>query len=131
MTFGERLRWLREQRKMSLDQLASKAEISRAYLWKLEKKPDANPSIDLVEKLAEGLGVAPAELLDDQTPNGESKQSIPQALQELRDRRGLKQQEVEDLARIRFRGRRPTTADDWELIYLQLKKILGGQDGAD
>ncbi len=129
-TFGERLRWLRVRRGMSLDQLASKAEISRAYLWKLEKKPDANPSIDLVEKLAKALEVAPAELLDDQSAAVGGGPSIPQALKELQNRRGLTRQEVEDLARIQFRGRRPTTADDWELIYLQLKSILGDEGGA-
>ena len=125
-TFGERLRWVREQRGMSLDQLASKANISRAYLWKLEKKPDANPSIDLVEKLAEALTVALAELLDE--PIADGGPSIPQALQELEKRRGLKKAEVEDLARIRFRGRKPETVEDWELLYLQLNKMLGDDE---
>lgn len=129
MTFGQRLRWLREQRGMSLDQLASKAKISRAYLWKLEKKPDANPSIDLVEQLAAALGVAPADLLDDQTTARDGETQIPEALQALQARKGLNSEEVADLARIRFRGRRPATADDWDLIYLSLKKILGDREG--
>jgi transcriptional regulator with XRE-family HTH domain len=49
---------------MSLDQLSSKAGISRAYLWKLEKNRDANPSLAIVVKLAEALGIQPGTLIN-------------------------------------------------------------------
>lgn len=124
-SFGQRLRWQREERGLSLDQLASRAGISRAYLWKLEKKPDANPSIDLVDRLAEALSITSSELIGDDRKTPEGQPSIPAPLQELQQQRKLADAEVEDLARIQFRGRRPATSEDWELLYLQLRRILG------
>jgi hypothetical protein len=38
---------------------------------------------------------------------------------------GLRQEDIEMLKGIHFRGRRPKKAEDWELIFLLLKRILG------
>jgi transcriptional regulator with XRE-family HTH domain len=129
-TLGERLRWLRQKRRMSLDQLASAAGISRAYLWKLERKPDANPSIELLDKLAKALGVPPAELLGAIATQRGGDPALPEELVRCKDDYGLSESDARDLAQISFRGRRPTTAEEWYLLYLQLKQMLGDESGA-
>lgn len=58
---GQRIRKLREERGLSLDQLANKTGVSRAYLWKLEMKP-CNPSVGILQSLAEALDVELYEL---------------------------------------------------------------------
>jgi len=50
--FGDYLRELRKRQGFSLDDLAAETRISRTYLWKLEKNPDVNPSIKLLQRLA-------------------------------------------------------------------------------
>ncbi len=124
-TFGERLRRLRTQRELSLDALAAKTGVSKAYLWRLETNPAVNPSIDVAQKLADGLGVAIADLL---VAPGlmEGGVEIPPALTQAKMEFAISDKDLLDLARIRFRGGQPLSAEDWGLLYLQLKKTVPG-----
>lgn len=60
--FGERLRGLREARGQSATELAGRAELSRRYLFEAEAGR-ANPSLEVLARLARALGVPLAELL--------------------------------------------------------------------
>jgi transcriptional regulator with XRE-family HTH domain len=61
--FATNLRRLRHARGLSQDDLAYEAEISRSYLSQLEKGV-FYASLKIVGKIAEVLGVQPAELLE-------------------------------------------------------------------
>lgn len=127
MGFGKRLRTLRNAKGYSLDDLAERTGISRAYLWKLEKKPGSNPSLDRLERLAEALDTSVGELAA--SSKAVAPQEIPSGLAECQQRFNLSREDVNDLAKIRFRGGQPSSAEDWYLLYLQLKKSLGaGED---
>ena len=63
--FSEKLRKLRSQRNITLDQLAEKIGSSKAYVWQLENKKTAKPSAELLLKIAAEFKVAPEFLLDD------------------------------------------------------------------
>jgi transcriptional regulator with XRE-family HTH domain len=60
--FAGNLRRLRHAKGMSQDDLAYEAEISRSYLSQLEKGA-FYASLKIIGRLAEALGVEPAELL--------------------------------------------------------------------
>lgn len=62
--FGERLRQARKESKLTLDQLGEKLGSSKAYVWQLENKTDANPSGDLLMKLCSALGKPPSYFLE-------------------------------------------------------------------
>lgn len=124
--FGERLRRLRTQRSLSLDELAGKTGVSKAYLWRLETNPDVNPSVEVAQKLAEGLGASVAALVASSTAVAAGDVEIPPTLREAQGTFGMTDQDLVDLARIRFRGAQPVSAEDWGLLYLQLKKTFGG-----
>lgn len=62
---GEKLRALRKQKKISLEQLAELTDSSKSYMWELENKDAPNPSIDKISKIAAVLEVTPAFLLSD------------------------------------------------------------------
>jgi transcriptional regulator with XRE-family HTH domain len=47
-----------------LDQLAAQAEISKSYLWELENRDAANPTMDKLARIAAPLGVTAEYLLD-------------------------------------------------------------------
>jgi transcriptional regulator with XRE-family HTH domain len=61
---GTKIRNLRKEKGLSLDQLAIQAETSKSYLWELENRETANPTMDKVAKIAERLGVTAEFLLD-------------------------------------------------------------------
>jgi transcriptional regulator with XRE-family HTH domain len=54
------LRRLRQSRGLSQEELAARAEINRNYVSLLEREGNA-ASVDMLEKLADVLGVDPAE----------------------------------------------------------------------
>ena len=60
--FATNLRLLRHDKGLSQDDLAYSAEVSRSYLSQLEKGA-YYASLKIVGRLAEALGVEPAELL--------------------------------------------------------------------
>ena len=60
--FATNLRRLHNARKLSQDDLAYEAEVSRSYLSQLEKGA-FYASLKIVARLANALGVEPAELL--------------------------------------------------------------------
>ena len=60
--FATNLRRLRHQKGLSQDDLAYEAEVSRSYLSQLEKG-SFHASLKIVGRLADALGVEPAELL--------------------------------------------------------------------
>ncbi len=65
--FGSRLREVRASRGMTQAELAEKAEVSPAYVGRLERG-GAAPGIDLVARLAAALGTTPADLLPASEP---------------------------------------------------------------
>ncbi|MBM4764444.1 helix-turn-helix domain-containing protein [Bacillus sp. B15-48] len=49
---GERVKKLRQERKMSLSELAEQAGVAKSYLSSLERNLQTNPSIQFLEKIA-------------------------------------------------------------------------------
>lgn len=82
---AERVRERRQQAGLSQNELADKADLSLAYISEIERKA-TNPSLSTLAKLAEGLGLSVAELLDqeDYLDNGErTKELIQRSLDKL------------------------------------------------
>ena len=65
--FAANLRRLRHEKGLSQDDLAYEAEVSRSYLSQLEKGA-FYASLKIIGRLAEALGVGPAELLNRGAP---------------------------------------------------------------
>jgi|NGEPerStandDraft_6_1074524.scaffolds.fasta_scaffold02798_11 transcriptional regulator with XRE-family HTH domain len=61
---GGRIRTLRAEREMTLDELAKKSGLSKGLLSKLENLPDANPSLETLYGISEALDVTLGDLLD-------------------------------------------------------------------
>lgn len=62
MTLGSTLRRRREERGMSLQDVATEAKIAKAHLWDLEKGTQRNPTIKTIAGLAFALEFDPAAL---------------------------------------------------------------------
>ena len=54
---GDKIRALRKQKKLSLEQLAELTDSSKSYIWELENKDDPKPSAEKIGKIAAVLEV--------------------------------------------------------------------------
>ncbi len=61
---ARRVKTLRRKRRLTQQELAARADITPAYVTHIESRNRA-PSLDVLDSLAEALGVAPWELLTD------------------------------------------------------------------
>ncbi|MGW9103875.1 helix-turn-helix domain-containing protein [Priestia megaterium] len=61
---GDRIRTIRIQKRMTLSNLAEKANVTKSYLSNIERNISTNPTIEFVEKVALALNMKPESLLD-------------------------------------------------------------------
>jgi transcriptional regulator with XRE-family HTH domain len=63
---GKKVRTLRKEMGLTLEELADATGSSKSYIWELENKPIARPSAEKVGRIAAVLHVTPEYLLDDE-----------------------------------------------------------------
>jgi transcriptional regulator with XRE-family HTH domain len=132
MSLADRLRKLREDKEMSLDDVARQAKISKTYLWELERDAEGvkKPSADVLLRIANALSTTLADLLSLPTVQTEGGIiELPPGLTQLQERMTalgspLAQDDLRDLAQMKFRGQ-PQTADEWQQLYLLLSANAG------
>jgi transcriptional regulator with XRE-family HTH domain len=66
-TLGEKIRGLRKEKGLTLEQLGEKTDSSKSYIWELENKNPPRPSADKIAKIAAVLGVTADYLVDTRT----------------------------------------------------------------
>lgn len=79
--FGARLRAVRRSLDVTQDELADRARIRRTHISKIEAGTQ-NLTIDTMWRLAHGLGVHVADLIDDRRPIGSVEVAEPESLPE-------------------------------------------------
>lgn len=60
---GEKIKKQRESKGKSISELASEANVSKAYISLLETDKANNPSVKIIKQLANALEMQPTELL--------------------------------------------------------------------
>lgn len=129
MPVGSEIRRRREMQDLSLTDLARLSRVSKGYLSEIENNPAARPSAATLFKIASALGTSVGELLG-RKGEGDSDRGeldIPEALREFAEEAKLPDAEVRMLAGIRYRGRSPTTVDDWRYIYESIRLRTEGR----
>ena len=126
-TLGSRIQALRKERGMSLRALGDAVGLSHGYISQLERGEAENPSTQVLQKVADGLGVTASSLLGEESsppsPPGQIPSSLAQFLEDARRRKApIPECDVQMLLGIRYRGRRPNTVDDWALLYSVIKR---------
>lgn len=132
MPLAARIRELREAKGLSLDELASRAGISKTYLWELEKDTSGSkkPSADVLMRIANALSTTIADLMSLPSVRVQNADvEIPASLKEFQEERRrmgkeLPPNELRDLALMRFRGGQPRTVDEWHALYLVLDRSI-------
>ena len=126
LTFGERLRQVRQERSLTLSELSNLAKLSVSFLSDIERNR-TSPSIQSIRKLASAFGVSPSRLLTGVDLADEAP-TWPPGLQELKDdpeyRSHLTDDWMRTLARIQYRGSQPQTKHEWLELFLHLRRVL-------
>lgn len=129
MTLGERIIHLRNRKGWSSGRLAEEAGVSRGYLWQLESGGKARPSLDVLERLARALEVSVGEFTEEGAAPKSAARPLPpglaQFVREKSGKYGITKSDVDVLGAIHFRGKQPAAPEDWELLYLFLRKWAG------
>lgn len=71
MPLKDRLRELREEQRLSLQDVADRVGASKAHIWDLEQGRSTNPSLELMRKLADCFKVSVANLVGE-NPTGDA-----------------------------------------------------------
>lgn len=66
MTFAEKLKQLRSKTTESLQEVADAISVSKAHVWELETGRSHNPSLEILQKLAEHFKVTVAYFADNE-----------------------------------------------------------------
>ena len=66
MDFAKELKRMRQNHKLSLQQLANKTGVSKSMLSKIERK-EKNPTLQIAAQIAEGLGVSLSSMLEERS----------------------------------------------------------------
>jgi transcriptional regulator with XRE-family HTH domain len=130
MILAENLKRRRLQKQWTQPILAEKAEVSKGYIYMLEAGEMDNPSLDILHKIATALDCTIADLIGDpKVKRKDVPTEIPESLQKFaRHKRKagepLTEDDLKNLARTEFRGKRPETVDDWAYLYEFLKRTF-------
>lgn len=86
MTIGAKLKELRIRNNKSLQDVADAVGISKAHVWNLEKGDSANPSMEVLKKLAGLFKIGVSELIGE-NPNADNEK--PELIALYRDLKTL------------------------------------------
>jgi transcriptional regulator with XRE-family HTH domain len=113
---GARIRRYRQDRGLSLTELANQSGVSKSHLSVIENGTGSRPGAHVLYALATALGVTLADLLG-RTLRAAESADIPPSLLEFAAQQQLPESDVHMLAGIQFRGEQPQTTQRWAYIY--------------
>ena len=79
---GDNIKKIRELKKLGVNELARRSNISGSYLSNIEKGVKTNPSIDALEKIAEALEVSVDEFFKSEPLSEEKLKEVTDGLKE-------------------------------------------------
>jgi len=73
MSLGARLKKLRIKKNKSLQDVADAVKASKAHIWEIERGGSKNPSMELLDRLADYFGVSVAYLIGEEPDQGNAE----------------------------------------------------------
>jgi transcriptional regulator with XRE-family HTH domain len=120
---GDQIKKRREEAHLSLSALAARANVSKGYLWSLEKgDSNARPSGRTLYRIAEALGTTMSDLLDrDLLVDLPEEEDLPVGLEEFAKDQNLTERDIRMLSAINFRGQHPRDPQAWSLVWSAIR----------
>ena len=126
---AQRLKRLRTAKDMSVADLATASGLSKPYIWQIEDGRRKTPSGVKLLKLASALGTTVGALLGaEEGISAQELADVSPALQKFVNARGkvhgIRSEDIAMLQGCHYRGKRPSTAEDYELLFLFLRRLI-------
>jgi transcriptional regulator with XRE-family HTH domain len=109
--FGNRLRRLRQAKKLTMEQLAEAVGVSKSYIWALENNPEQRTqrtSATVMNSLAKALGVTLQDLLGEAPPEPLGEEANPEDVVFFRNYMDMSPEDRENYRKMMeiFRGQK-------------------------
>ena len=132
MTLGQRLRFLRKEKNLTLKDLSQLAGLSVPYLSDMERGA-VNPSVESLHKVAKAFNMTVRDLFSGVEELGESvSTSYPDGfeafLEDPEFAAEITDEWKEFLMGMNFRGIQPTTRREWIELYLNLRRTFSSEN---
>jgi transcriptional regulator with XRE-family HTH domain len=134
------MRVLRTGQGKGLAEIATATGLSKGYLSELENAVDANPTLDVLQRIAKALDVTIADLLGASkvmptAPDPRMLEDAPEGLLQFAKARKaeglpLAASELIWLATAQYRGKRPQTKEDFAYLHRSLRSSTERDDDA-
>jgi XRE family transcriptional regulator of biofilm formation len=129
LKLGELIHALREDRGMSLGDLEKASGVGKGYIWELEQGAKDNPSVEIIQKISRALDVPASKLLGEPAAGQATADALPRGLKEFLEKAEtsgtpVPAEDISMLQQIRYRGKRPRSAEDWALLYDFIRHIV-------
>ena len=85
MELGEKIKKLRQDKKLSIRELARRSDMSHSYLSQLESGKKDRPAFEIIQKIAIALDVDYIELLETQKVSAELQNKLNEAIKKSAD----------------------------------------------
>jgi len=122
---GEKIREKRNDLGWSLDELARKSRVSKAYLSQLETGESERPSAEILYNIAIALELSIAELLGKKLKiNRERDRFISKSLEKAAVEQGWSSADVKMLLGIALRTKKDLKPEDWVHIYETIRREI-------
>lgn len=101
MTIGSKIKQLRAQQNVSLQQLADAVKASKSHIWDIERGESQNPSLELLKRIADFFKISIGDLVEE-NPHAHG--------------------EPEDMLAL-YRGLKDLTPEDRETLRLLMQRL--------
>jgi len=124
-TLGEKIKEARDVKGWTLDQLAKKSSVSKAFLSQLENGKSDKPSAEVLYKIATSLGVSIANLLGKSLEKTEAVDNFPPNLEKAAVENNWSMEDKKLLAGVAFRSNgEDLSPDDWNYLYDTIQRTI-------
>src|SRR5665213_1195428 len=129
VVLGQTIRSLRLGKEWSMAQLGEESGLSKAYLSDLENGSAGKPNIQYIYSISVVFGLTLNELLEEGNARAEisrakrKESDLPAGLKDLQGELKLSDDDVEVLAQINFRGKRPKDKEGWRFLIETLNML--------
>ena len=110
MGFGASIAELRRKRGESLQKVADAAGVTKTHIWELERGRTANPSLSVIEKIADHFGVSIASLVGEDIDATDADQELGRMFRLAGDLDDDERKTIEDMIEALLRRRKERAA---------------------
>lgn len=123
---GDKIKEARKKKGWTLDELAQKSGVSKAYLSQLENSDSEKPSAEKLYNIAVALSVSIAELLGKKLEKIKDGEEIPANLEKAAVQFGWSSEDKALLMGIALRAEKnkaDLSPEDWHILYETIKRF--------